>query len=66
MTKTKTGLGRGLGAVIPSYSPGVETVDADLITPNPHQPRTSVIQLSSRNLPTASASTGSSSPFWSR
>jgi ParB family transcriptional regulator, chromosome partitioning protein len=40
MTRTKGGLGRGLGAVIGAYTPGVETVDVDLISPNPHQPRT--------------------------
>ncbi|MPZ22433.1 MAG: ParB/RepB/Spo0J family partition protein [Dehalococcoidia bacterium] len=40
MTKAKGGLGRGLGAVIPSYVPGIESVDVDLIVPNPNQPRT--------------------------
>ncbi|MEX2246359.1 MAG: ParB/RepB/Spo0J family partition protein [Dehalococcoidia bacterium] len=34
-------LGRGLSALIPKAgaSPGIETVDIDLIVPNPHQPR---------------------------
>jgi ParB family chromosome partitioning protein len=40
MPRTKGGLGRGLDAVIGSYTPGVEAVDVDLISPNPHQPRT--------------------------
>ncbi|MEX2238823.1 MAG: ParB/RepB/Spo0J family partition protein [Dehalococcoidia bacterium] len=40
MTKTKGGLGRGLGAVIGNYTSGVESVDVDLIVPNPNQPRT--------------------------
>jgi ParB family chromosome partitioning protein len=37
------GLGRGLSALIPKTAAGagVETVDIDLITPNPHQPRAS-------------------------
>jgi ParB family chromosome partitioning protein len=42
MTKAKGGLGRGLGALIPTFTPGVETVDVDLIVPNPHQPRASL------------------------
>ena len=42
MPRTKGGLGRGLGAVIGTITPGVEAVDVDLITPNPHQPRTSL------------------------
>ena len=37
--KTKGGLGRGLGALIPAFAPGVETLDVDLIVSNPHQPR---------------------------
>ena len=34
-------LGRGLSALIPNTGngAGVETVDIDLIVPNPHQPR---------------------------
>jgi ParB family chromosome partitioning protein len=39
MTKARGGLGRGLGALIPTFAPGVETVDVDLIVSNPHQPR---------------------------
>jgi len=39
MTKVKSGLGRGLGALIPAFTPGVEAVDVDLIVSNPHQPR---------------------------
>jgi len=39
MSKTKTGLGRGLGALIPTFAAGVETVDVDLVVSNPHQPR---------------------------
>lgn len=35
----KTGLGRGLGALIPTTAPAVESVDIDLIVPNPEQPR---------------------------
>ena len=37
--KAKGGLGRGLGALIPAFAPGVETLDVDLIVSNPHQPR---------------------------
>ena len=37
--KAKGCLGRGLGALIPAFAPGVETVDVDLIVSNPHQPR---------------------------
>lgn len=37
--KAKGGLGRGLGALIPAFAPGVDTVDVDLIVSNPHQPR---------------------------
>jgi ParB family chromosome partitioning protein len=43
MTSRRTGLGRGLDALIPgSGTPraSVEQVDVDLIAPNPHQPRT--------------------------
>jgi ParB family chromosome partitioning protein len=39
MMKAKGGLGRGLGALIPAFAPGVESVDVDLIVSNPHQPR---------------------------
>ena len=39
MTRARGGLGRGLGALIPSFAPGVESVDVDLIVSNPHQPR---------------------------
>lgn len=38
MPAGKTGLGRGLGALIPS-SGGVDEVDIDLVVPNPEQPR---------------------------
>jgi ParB family chromosome partitioning protein len=43
MTNRRTGLGRGLDALIPgsgSRHAAVEQVDIDLIAPNPHQPRT--------------------------
>jgi ParB family chromosome partitioning protein len=47
MTSRRSGLGRGLDAIIPSAPPvsasalsGVEEVDIDLISPNPYQPRT--------------------------
>ena len=36
------GLGRGLAALIPGTSSGMDEVDVDLIVPNPHQPRVSV------------------------
>ncbi len=39
MTNRRTGLGRGLDALIPSIQPSVEEVDVDLIAPNPQQPR---------------------------
>jgi ParB family chromosome partitioning protein len=39
MTNRRTGLGRGLDALIPSLQPVVEQVDVDLIAPNPEQPR---------------------------
>jgi ParB family chromosome partitioning protein len=43
VTARRSGLGRGLGALIPdsssSSAPGVQEVDADLIIPNPQQPR---------------------------
>jgi len=41
MTTQHRGLGRGLSALIPKTGAGagVETVDIDLITPNPQQPR---------------------------
>lgn len=38
MPSGKTGLGRGLGALLPGGS-GVDEVDIDLIAPNPEQPR---------------------------
>ena len=41
MTRAR-GLGRGLGALIPSTVTGVDEVDVDLIVPNPHQPRSAV------------------------
>ena len=42
MTSSRPALGRGLSALIPSTGAGggVDTVDIDLITPNPEQPRT--------------------------
>jgi ParB family chromosome partitioning protein len=47
MTSRRSGLGRGLDAIIPSGPPatdgasvGVQEVDVDLIAPNPYQPRT--------------------------
>jgi len=42
MAKAKTGLGRGLGALIPSLAPAAESVDIDLISANPFQPRLAV------------------------
>ncbi len=42
MAKGKTGLGRGLGALIPALAPSVETVDIERIVSNPHQPRTAM------------------------
>jgi len=39
MARGKTGLGRGLGALIPSAAPSRELVDVDLIVSNPYQPR---------------------------
>jgi ParB family chromosome partitioning protein len=39
MTNRRSGLGRGLDALIPSFQPSVEQVDVDLIAPNPEQPR---------------------------
>jgi ParB family chromosome partitioning protein len=39
VTNRRSGLGRGLGALIPNVQPAVEEVDVDLIAPNPHQPR---------------------------
>lgn len=39
MAKGMTGLGRGLGALIPSLAPATESVDIDLIVSNPFQPR---------------------------
>lgn len=39
MTNRRSGLGRGLDALIPRNQPSVEEVDVDLIAPNPQQPR---------------------------
>jgi len=39
MTNRRTGLGRGLEALIPNLQPIVDEVDIDLIAPNPQQPR---------------------------
>lgn len=41
MTSSRPALGRGLSALIPSTAStaGVDTIDIDLITPNPEQPR---------------------------
>lgn len=39
MTSRRSGLGRGLGALIPEIAPAVQEVDVDLIVPNPLQPR---------------------------
>jgi ParB family chromosome partitioning protein len=42
VTNRRTGLGRGLDALIPNLQPGepaVDEVDIDLIAPNPQQPR---------------------------
>ena len=36
----RSGLGRGLDALIPNSQPAVDEVDIDLISPNPQQPRT--------------------------
>ena len=41
MTNRRTGLGRGLDALIPNVQPSVDEVDIDLIAPNPQQPRSS-------------------------
>lgn len=38
----KRGLGRGLGALIPTSALEAETLDVDLIISNPHQPRSAV------------------------
>ncbi len=43
-SKAKSGLGRGLSALIPSAVVGADEVDVDLIVTNPHQPRTSINQ----------------------
>ena len=40
MSPRRSGLGRGLEALIPDLQPAVEEVDVDLIAPNPQQPRT--------------------------
>jgi ParB family chromosome partitioning protein len=39
-TNRRSGLGRGLDALIPNLQPSVDEVDIDLIAPNPLQPRT--------------------------
>jgi ParB family transcriptional regulator, chromosome partitioning protein len=39
MTNRRSGLGKGLDALIPNLQPMVEQVDIDLIAPNPQQPR---------------------------
>jgi ParB family chromosome partitioning protein len=43
MTSSRQALGRGLSSLIPKAdspaAPGIETVDVDLIVPNPYQPR---------------------------
>jgi len=39
MARGKTGLGRGLGALIPGPAPMRESVDIDLVVSNPYQPR---------------------------
>ena len=42
-SSSRPALGRGLSALIPKGAggaPGIESVDIDLIAPNPHQPRT--------------------------
>ncbi len=39
MAKGKTGLGRGLGALIPSLGPATESVDIERVIANPFQPR---------------------------
>jgi ParB family chromosome partitioning protein len=39
MTNRRSGLGRGLDALIPNLQPVVEEVDIDLVAPNPQQPR---------------------------
>ncbi len=39
MVRSRTGLGRGLGALIPGPAPLRESVDVDLIVGNPYQPR---------------------------
>jgi ParB family chromosome partitioning protein len=36
----RSGLGRGLDALIPDLAPAVQEVDIDLVLPNPEQPRT--------------------------
>ena len=44
------GLGRGLGALIPSTEGGVDEIDVDLIVPNPRQPREAIDDDSVRGL----------------
>lgn len=40
MTPARSGLGRGLSALLPSAGETVQQIDIDLIAPNPDQPRT--------------------------
>ncbi len=49
MTRQR-GLGRGLAALIPTTTVGVEEVDLDLIVPNPHQPRAAFSEASLQEL----------------
>ena len=44
------GLGKGLGALIPSTEGGVDEIDVDLIVPNPSQPREAIDDDSVRGL----------------
>lgn len=44
------GLGKGLGALIPSTEGGVDEIDVDLIVPNPRQPREAIDDASVRGL----------------
>jgi ParB family chromosome partitioning protein len=39
MARFKSGLGKGLAALVPSAGPAIEIVDIELILPNPQQPR---------------------------
>jgi ParB family chromosome partitioning protein len=49
MTRPR-GLGRGLGALIPTSAGAVDEVDVDLVTPNPHQPRLTISEESIQEL----------------